>query len=149
MRELVSDRVKKFVRWIELSFFFLFANARVGLFCYLSACDFCCMLRRILLDTCVLYTFLNSTYLFISLLNLYPDSELIISDIIKKNLHSVYRSLDPQLRTDFVPPPSRPPSPFPSPLRHTHTDRWSFWVYARLNLAESATFNNSSSFFFF
>ena len=24
--------------------------------------------------------------------------------------------------------------------------RWSFWIYARLNLAESATFNNSSSF---
>ena len=46
-------------------------------------------------DTCALYTFLNLTYLFISLLNLYPDdSELIITDFINKNL--------PQLRTDFV-----------------------------------------------
>ena len=46
------------------------------------------------LDTCALYTFLNFTYLFIPLLNLYPDSELIITDIINKNLHSVYRSLE-------------------------------------------------------
>ena len=28
------------------------------------------------------------------------------------------------------------------------TVRWSFWVYARLNLAESATFNDSSYFLF-
>ena len=40
----------------------------------------------------------------ISLLNLYPDSDFIITDIVNKNLHSVHRSLDPQLRTDFATP---------------------------------------------
>ena len=49
---------------------------------------------HIVLDTCALYTFLNFINLFISLLNLYPDSELIIINIINKNLHSVYRSLE-------------------------------------------------------
>ena len=46
------------------------------------------------LDTCVLYTFLNFIYLFISLLNLYLDSELIIINIVIKNLYSVSRSLE-------------------------------------------------------
>ena len=72
---------------------------------------------HIVLDTCVLYTLLNFTYLFISLLNLYPDSELIITDIISKNLHSVYRSLEIHncalTSSPLSPPP--PPSPHTPP----------------------------------
>ena len=49
---------------------------------------------HIVLDTCALCTFLNFICLLISLLNLYPDSELIITDIISKNLHSVCRSIE-------------------------------------------------------
>ena len=49
---------------------------------------------NIVLDTCALYAFLNFTYLFISLVNLYPDSELTIINIITKIFHSVYRSLE-------------------------------------------------------
>ena len=49
---------------------------------------------HIVLDTCALYLFLNFICLFISLLNLYPDSELIIINLINKNLHSVCRSLE-------------------------------------------------------
>ena len=49
---------------------------------------------HIVLDTCALYTFLNFICLFISFLNLYPDSELIIINIVTKNLYSVHRSLE-------------------------------------------------------
>ena len=38
-----------------------------------------------MLDTCALYTFLNYISLFISLLNLYPDSELITINTVNKN----------------------------------------------------------------
>ena len=44
---------------------------------------------HIVLDSCALYTFLNFIYLCTSFLNLYPDSELIIFNIINKNLHSI------------------------------------------------------------
>ena len=49
---------------------------------------------HIVLDTCALYTFLNFIYMFISLLNLYPDSELIIISTVNTNLHTVFRSLE-------------------------------------------------------
>ena len=65
-------------------------------------------------------------YLFISLLNLYPDSEFIIINITNQNLHSVYRSLEIHncAQTSSPPPPRCLPSAplppllpsFPSPF---------------------------------
>ena len=114
-----------FFCWIELS---LFANTRVG------ACDSSCNSLHassfavcgsfvkqvshswhIVLDTCALYTFLNYISLFISLLNLHLDSELINTP--NENLYFVYRSLEIHNCALTSSPSPHPPVSSPPPNR--------------------------------
>ena len=153
LRELVSDRVNNFLL-DRAEPLFLRTHGWVNF----SRVTVCCMLHRslsavllwnkfhswhIVLDTCAPYTLLNFIYLFISLLNLYPDSELIIINIIKKNLHSVHRSLEIHncaLTSSTTSPP--PPQPCPA-VRGWLVARVWCWEFA--GYATGSTWRASSS----
>ena len=103
-----------------------FANTRVGNFPRVTVCLHASSFVvcgpsvkqvshswHIVLDTRALYTFLNFIYLFVSLLNLYPDSELIIMTLsirISTLFIAPLRSTNCAL-TSSPPPPSLLPRP--------------------------------------